>query len=36
MCQTVPEVVAAAMTIEVAADCVWTGDPLSLTVAVKL
>jgi hypothetical protein len=24
------------MTIEVAADCVWTGDPLSLTVAVKL
>jgi hypothetical protein len=27
---------AAATTIEVATDLVWTGEPLSLTVAVKL
>ena len=32
----VPVATAAATTIEVAADFVWTGEPLSLTVAVKL
>ena len=37
--QVVPgpdDVAAAATTMEVAADLVWTGEPLSLTVAVKL
>ena len=31
-----PEVCAAATTIEVVAEAVWTGVPLSATVAVKL